>query len=478
MAYLSDDDQKNQQDQSSGQSNFNILAPASSATSSSAGAQDQSGDSSGGSYNSSSTPSAGSDSGQSSNASNANAQNYTQSLSGTDTQDMSKPVSSAIKQNTANTGLTSGTSGGGYINFQSYANANPSTANQISSAGDKLVANEKAGITYADPSSGFSSAVPGDTDVNSTVSKILNGTATDAEKASLKNWENESYTTPDLSYNPSDNWNQNAGLLSQTSTVGVGTPSVIDYFARPDIQAGTYGLGERTLDQALLSGDTKAQQAIQNNQQKFSDLQNQIGSKIGDLQSQAAADEQKASSISSGANSAVKNAEQYALNQLNDKTNARNEFIKNAEAQWQHNHPNIDINAADQWLRSSGLGPRVDSGVIDQLRNLSAFTGESMPQFDWQAVGNDVLQQNMASADSVYSPGSLYDQAAKLGLSPADVAYLGLPLPANVTPSTPGRADATPWNSGYGAGYYSPPPPPPPQASTNDDNDEAGMRFL
>jgi hypothetical protein len=306
MAYLSDDDKKNQQDSQNQQGGFNILSPASSATT-----------------------------GQ------GNAQNYSQDYEGGDNQKASSP-------NLSNTGLTSGTSGGGYINFQSYAKANPSTANQIGQAGKNLVQNEKNSTQFADPNSGFSFAPPDSSvDINSSVGSALSS-GSDADLAKLKGWANESYTTPDISYSPSAEWQQNASQLSQTPELGgANSPSVIDYLARPDIQAGRYGLGERTLDQALISADPTAQNAIKSNQQMFGDWTNDVSKKLTDLRSQASSNAQRASDISGRTTGALTSA---LNNNKADVQKSVNDFNSDQEQRKM-----AEVKAYQDWLNNNGF---------------------------------------------------------------------------------------------------------------------------
>lgn len=427
MAYLSDNDEENQQNAQQGQSNFNIFAPASSGTKSSPQSTVSSSNQGGG---------------QSSDTSNKNAQSYTQSFSGTtgngggdqaQPTNLHQPASSVM-------GFGSSTPGGGYINFSSYANANPSSSGAITSAGNKLVGNETTALnkaTNVDPNSGFSTAIDGAPKNAQDIGKILgtSGADWDAAKENVSGWLNESYTAPSVNYSPSEQWQTYTPELSETPTMGgANKPSVIDYLAQPDIAAGNYNLGERSLDQALISADPRAQAAIKQNAGRFSNFDTNAAKQIGDLQSQFDTNQSVAEAIKNGTSSALNDYANTLGHNISSATSDRDTFLKQEEANLDAAHPGM-ATQINQWLETmSGLGPRGVSPEEALIANhLAEIQGNPVPYGDpSNPMGFTQQQTPEEAAAAAQSYGLTGVEMQGLGLTPPPDATWAAPPPVNI----------------------------------------------
>jgi hypothetical protein len=296
MAYLSDDDEQAQQDASKGQDSFDLSAPVSSTGGDTSDAQSQ-----------------------------QNAGSYDQSYGGS----TSTPTKQASTDTTGNnsTGLSSSTPGGGFVNFDSFENANPDQSKTISAAGSSLVGGETNNFnsqTSTNPDSGFSTdptGAPGweggtyERPVTSltpgvgggsapsdpigmgldgapagtppTVSGLASG-GTPSDLDTLGGWVGERYTAPTYDYTPSTDWQTYAPELSETPILGgQENPSVVDYLARGSIAAGNYTTGDRALDNAIVGGNAADQAAITGNGQKFGQFLTDVGITLGSLNNRA-----------------------------------------------------------------------------------------------------------------------------------------------------------------------------------------------
>lgn len=330
MAYLSNQDEEEQQSRQQG-GGFNQFATASAV----AGGQNSAGDDS------------------ASNTAQKNASDYTQSV-GTDSSTGSGPPQAQRRIS----GLGSNTPGGGFTNFSAYENANPSSANQISEAGNKLVGSETSAFTDAtknnSPNSGFStdiSGAPGQDNpfINGggilgrigggtgkiheggpyqTVSDLLTSGDWDTNKQKLSGWMGETYNAPSFGYTPSQEWQTSSPELSQQgmfSGSGSNNPSVIDYLAKQNINAGNYSLGERSLDQALIAGDPNAQTAIKGNADKFGGFTNMVGGKQADFSGQTAQDAALAPKIAAATTSQITGLQGKTKNDIQSQVDAFNQ---------------------------------------------------------------------------------------------------------------------------------------------------------
>ena len=416
MAYLSDDEQQAQDAAGKPQSNFDISAPVSQSASQSSG---DPGQSQGGAT--------------SSQASSDNATGYEQSFSGGGDSGGANPTKVGGSTNSA--GLGSSTPGGGFVNFSAYENANPSTAEKISSAGNSLVGSETGVLnagTSADPNSGFSSATAGaPTDANSLRSEFMDPNANNwaSNEKNLSGWLNESYTPPAASYTPSAQWNTQAPELSQTGVLGgQNKPSVVDALAAPNIAAGNYTGGERALDQSIIGGDQAAQNAIAQNATNFGNFQTGAAAKVAGLQGDFAQNQALADSIKTNAANALAGLNSQTQSDIQSQQGSRDTFIKQEEANLDAAHPAY-ASQINKWLESSGLGPQgvspQDAMIADRIAQVK---GQPLPYAD---------PNNPNGSTQAQSAAQLSQNASEYGLTPAEMQGLGIALPAgtSVTPA-------------------------------------------
>ena len=385
MAYLSNQDEENQQNASQPQSNFNIFNTASNVAKQSPTADQN---------------------GQSNNSSDQ----YSISLSGASGDSGKQPSTGGSRPNVS--GLGSNTPGGGYINFQSYANANPGTSADISTAGSNLVRSEQKNARLdVNPDMGFSTALPvyGGKQKSPSYGDVYNQLKNDnGGLDTVKGWLNESYKTPSYGYNPSNGFMEDSSELSETPAFGGAKPSVIDYLARSNIQAGNYNLGNRSLDQALIAGDPLAQQAIRSNQNKFASMTNDISKKLGDLNTQVESDKNLAPLVASGTQNilnAISTGDKASVDQAIADYNSKIEHAKRAEAQayldWYnkggYTNSNFDINnTAASMANASNIGT-TNADVLNQeieLNKIAKIQGMAEPYPGVSAAGEGPSQGN------------------------------------------------------------------------------------
>ena len=425
MAYVDDQEEKDQASAQKPQSDFDITQPVSS-----------------------SAPA-------SSQASQDNANSYEQSFSGGGASSSSTPKS----PNTNSTGLGSNTPGGGFVNFEAYGKANPSEATNISDAADKLVSSESSAWDKQRPgdlSSGFSADPNGaptmDTADSAATTDLSSGSF---DPSKWHGWMNETYTAPDVSYTPSKDWQTYAPELSETNSTGVGgKPSVLDYLARDNIAAGNYTGGERSLDQAIIGGDRDAQQAIKDSATKFGNLQTSIADTVASLKGQEGTDTQRASDIAAAATKGLEDAGNTITSGLNANVSAANagpsaQTIADRDAA---------VQAYADWMK--GGGPQ-EGGIWTPgtVTPQTTATPENMITKDQATTMNRI-----AEAKGLPDP---YPDLSKVGggVTPEIItggggSYGGSP-PLTTSSTDPSDAGASAIAAGSTAGFAGVAPPPP-----------------
>lgn len=373
MAYLSDDDEQKKQ-AAQGGGGFDINAKVS-----------------GG---------GGGDSGASSDASQQNAVGYEQSFGGGGSSSTAPKAGGS--SNSA--GLGSATPGGGFVNFQSFENANPSSAGNIANAGRSLVSSEKGNIDKSlnvDPASGFSFSIDGAPGSNTGgkpggFSALIDSSGDDwpKNKDILSHWMGETYTAPPTDYMPSEQWKTDAPELSQKGIFGSlqNSPSVVDYLARPNIKAGNYSSGERSLDQAIIGGDAGAQQAIANNAKDFAGLQLDAGNKLSGLLTQEKTDagiaaqiKQSMADIISGLDSR-NDAAAGKVNSANADLEAKKLAEAKAYLDWYNGKGYTSGNFTT--TNTPGTNASIDPKIANEMNNLADLEGKPEPYPNYSGIAS------------------------------------------------------------------------------------------
>lgn len=272
-------------------------------------------------------------------------------------------------------GLSGSGQGTGFINFQNYESNAPSQAANISAAGQKVIGGEGANLTAAENpakkiiSDAASDQGPGEGD--SSVEGLLNSGSDDAIKK-IQGWITPTAAGDTIAYKPTDDYATNGGNL------GTGS-GALDYLAKDQIAQGGYTQGERMLDNALVSGDAGAQQALASNAQMNTDLQGRISTELPQLQTQIQAANTAAGDRSAAVNQSIADAGTKLQSDIDATTAAANtnptpETIA-AE--------NAAIKAYSDWYAQGGqVGGIWDGDVTKQGQVASTVTPDQAKRAD------------------------------------------------------------------------------------------------